>query len=54
MVMALIDPNIDNQKKKKYWQPKNKPHFNSIHTGKSLQGKLEEKLTKFLFLTCTL
>ena len=29
---------------------KNKPYFNSIHTGKSLLGKLYEKLTKFPFL----
>ena len=25
---------------------KHKAHFNSTHTGKSLQGKLEDKLTK--------
>ena len=25
---------------KKNWQPKNKPYFNSIHIGKSLQGNL--------------
>ena len=30
---------------------KNKLYFNSIHTGKSLQGKLWDKLTKFPFLT---
>ena len=30
---------------------KNKPYFNSIHTGKTLQGKLYDKLTEFPFLT---
>ena len=30
---------------------KNKPYFNSFRTGKSLQGKLKDKLTKFPSLT---